>query len=362
VGEIAVAALPDGAWTRYVRMLALAILALSNVALAVIILVAAPALADVATPLTGHIIGLGITAAVALLVRRHTATVLAAGTIAIFASHILLSRWSQGADDAAQRASAATSSLSVVSINTWDAVDNVEQLRAYLATGPADVVVLSELGPEKEGLPGALKAVYPYQSSCANRYDCSIALLSRVPFEAAGTVPYSKEMPAFVWARFAGALHVIGTHLSRPSRSPRLHARQTEAVARFIQRIDGPVVLAGDLNMSPWSYGFKSLKTQAGLKAARWLTPSWPAWPVVMPQVALDHILISQDLSFVASGTGPAVGSDHLPVFARIERQSLRTRGPMVGGSRLAAAVLHLDAQFLAHLGGEHGGARDLSR
>ena len=48
--------------------------------------------------------------------------------------------------------------------------------------------------------------------------------------------------------------------------------------------------------------------------------------------------------------------------IARIERQSLRTRGPMVGGSRLAAAVLHLDAQFLAHFGGEHGGARDLSR
>ena len=100
-----------------------------------------------------------------------------------------------------------------MSINTWDAVDNVERLRAYLVTGPADVVVLSELGPEKQHLPAALKAVYPYQSSCAQRYDCSIALISRIPFEAAGTVPYSKEMPAFVWARFAGALHVIGRDL-----------------------------------------------------------------------------------------------------------------------------------------------------
>ncbi|RTL71776.1 MAG: endonuclease/exonuclease/phosphatase family protein [Hyphomicrobiales bacterium] len=362
MGEIAVAALPDGAWTRAIRMLALALLALSNLGLAVIILVAAPAFADVATPLTGHIIGFGVTAAVALLVRRHTAAVLIAGTIAIFSAHVALSRWSQAADDGTPRASTASSSLSVVSINTWDAVDNVEQLRAYLATGPADVVVLSELGPEKQALPALLKAVYPYQSSCANRYDCSIALLSRVPFEAAGTVPYTKEMPAFVWARFAGALHVIGTHIYRPSRSPGLHARQTAAVARFIQRIDGPVVLAGDLNMSPWSYGYKSLKTQAGLKSARWLTPSWPAWPVVMPQVALDHILISQDLTFVASGTGPAVGSDHLPVFARIERQSLRTRGPMVGGSRLAAAGLHLDAELFADLGREHGGAGNLSR
>ncbi len=131
---------------------------------------------------------------------------------------------------------------------------------------------------------------------------------------------WSRQSPAFVWARFAGGLTVVGTHIARPSRTPALHARETEAMAQLIRRIDGSVVLVGDLNSSPWSYSFRSLKAQTGLVTARALTPSWPAWPINVPQVALDHILVSQDLAFVESKTGPAVGSDHLPVLARLKR------------------------------------------
>ena len=352
---------------RLGRTLAFLILAGANLALVVIMFLAPAALADTVAPLTGHIIGIGIAAAVAIVFYRQAFVVLAAGFAATFAFHVWLGIGSAAFStstvaQAAESDAAAQSSLSIVSINTWDGAHNVEELRAYLATGPADVVVLSELGPEKQGLPSMLSSVYPYQRSCAHRYDCSLALLSRVPFEAAGTVAYTRELPAFVWARFPGALHVIGTHLYRPSRKPGLHSRQTEAVARMIKRIDGPVVLAGDLNMSPWSYAYKSLRMQAGLKAARWLMPSWPAWPLNVPQVALDHILITQDLTFAASGTGPAVGSDHLPVLARVVRHVQRTRGPLAGGSSLAAASPHLGGELFADLGGEHGRAGHLGR
>ncbi len=352
---------PKAGQPRVARRIAFTLLAVANLAMALIVLAAAPALADIATPLTGHIIGFGIAAAAALLAKRGTGIVLVGGIAATLLFHVWLGLgWPLRAHSAAP-ASSGENTLSIISINTWDAADNVDKLRAYLATAPAQVVVLSELGPEKKDLLPTLKATYPFQTSCAHRYDCSIALISQVPFEASGAVPYTKEMPAFVWARFAG-MHVIGTHLYRPSRNPGLHARQTEAVAKFIRRIEGPVVLVGDLNTSPWSYSFKSLKAQTGLKSARWLAPSWPAWPVVMPQVALDHILISQDLTFVASHAGPAVGSDHLPVFAQIKRQVQRTRGPGVGGLRLAASGLHLDGEFLADFGSEHGGPRDLRR
>ncbi|MDX2203278.1 MAG: endonuclease/exonuclease/phosphatase family protein [Hyphomicrobiaceae bacterium] len=359
--------LPAAGGRRPVRMLALSLLVASNLSLALIIFPASPALADAAAPLTGHIIGVGIAAAAALLLRRHGLAALVGGAVATFAIHLWLglgaATFSPGSEAIAAETRPSQTSLSIVSINTWDAAQNLEELRAYLATGPADIVVLSELGPDKQGLVPALSAVYPHQRSCAHRYDCSLALLSRVPFEAAGTVAYTREMPAFVWARFAGALHVIGTHVYRPSRKPWLHARQTEAIARMIKRIEGPVVLAGDLNMSPWSHAYKSLRAQTGLKSARWLMPSWPAWPLNLPQVALDHILVSHDLTVTASGTGPAVGSDHLPVLARVERQVQRTRGPTTGrGSRLAVTRLHLDAELFADLGGEHGGARDLRR
>ena len=94
--------------------------------------------------------------------------------------------------------------------------------------------------------------------------------------------------------------------------------------------------------------------------------PSWPAWPLALPQVALDHILVSPELAVAAAGTGPAVGSDHLPVWAQIERRpaaferaDVPQRRPT---SRLAAAGPHLGGELLADLGGEHVGARDLRR
>ena len=94
--------------------------------------------------------------------------------------------------------------------------------------------------------------------------------------------------------------------------------------------------------------------------------PTWPAWPLALPQVALDHILVSPELAVAAAGTGPAVGSDHLPVWAQIDRRPVAfERGgvpPRRLTSRLAAARPHLGGELLADLGGEHVGAGNLRR
>jgi endonuclease/exonuclease/phosphatase (EEP) superfamily protein YafD len=169
-----------------------------------------------------------------------------------------------------------------------------------------------------------------------------------------------------VWARLGGSLTVIGTHLHRPSRDPWLHPRQKSALAALMRRIDGPLILAGDLNSSPWSNAFRRLRAATGLVPAGILTPSWPAWPLALPQVALDHILASPDLTVAAAGTGSAVGSDHLPVWARLERGPAvldqgRSRARRLA-ARLAPPRSHLGGEFLAHLGGEQGGAGDLRR
>ncbi len=350
------------------RAIALSILLFCNACLAALLLADVPTLADIVTPLTGHIIGFGLAAALGLILSRHTGKAMAAGIAATLALHTWLGLMPSRAPALAasmQETAADSRDLTIISLNTWDAIDNVESLEAYFKTIPADVVVLSEIGPPKQHLLEALRSIYPYQTQCANDWACSLALISRVPFEQGGTVRWSKKMPAFVWARFPGSLTVVGTHIARPSRTPFLHARETDAIAQFVRRLEGSVVLAGDLNSSPWSYSFRSLKAQTGLVASRLLTPSWPAWPIAMPQIALDHILVSPDLSFAESRTERAVGSDHLPVFARLKRQPATVRAkdpPRNGGSRLAAAGLHLDAELLAHLGGEHGGAGNLRR
>jgi endonuclease/exonuclease/phosphatase (EEP) superfamily protein YafD len=150
------------------------------------------------------------------------------------------------------------------------------------------------------------------------------------------------------------------------SRNPWRHERQMEALARFVGRIDGPVVVAGGLNASPWSASFRRLRAAAGLSPAAVLMPTWPAWPVVLPQVALDHVLVSPDVAVLEAGTGPAVGSDHLPVWALIgygRTSPDPAPSPLRRlASRLAAAGPHLGGELLGDLGGEHVGAGHLRR
>ena len=259
--------------------------------------------------------------------------------------------------------------LTVLALNTWHVHDDARRLERYLAAGPADVIVLSEIGPDKRDVLPKLKAAYPYQVDCAEQWQCSLALLSRVPLEAAGVGSIAsdrKDMPAFVWAKLGASMTIIGTHLHRPSRDPWLHERQVSAIGDLVRHIDGPVVLAGDLNTSPWSNAFRKLRAATGLAPASILMPTWPAWPLALPQVALDHILVSPELVVAAAGTGPAVGSDHLPVWAQIElRPDTLERGHAPRRrltSRLAAARPHLGGELPADLGGEHVGAGNLRR
>jgi endonuclease/exonuclease/phosphatase (EEP) superfamily protein YafD len=356
------------------RRLALLVLAAANLGLLLVASSRLTVYGDIIAPLAGHLIGFGLSAGLALLVRRRMLTVLAAGVAATIGLHTWLGlAWCCRAPlppDAAVVAKVAartsTQGMTVLALNAWDELRDTRGIAGYLATRPADVVVLTEFGEGKAPLLGELRAAYPYQASCADGWHCSLALLSRLPLEASGIGRIPGSGPDFVWARLDGGLTIVGTHVHRPSRSPRLHARQMATLAQFLGRIDGPVVLAGDLNASPWSNAFRRLRGATGLTPTSVLTPTWPAWPLPLPQVALDHILVSPELAVTAAGTGPTVGSDHLPVWARLERRIAMPNGnrpqPRRLTSRLAAAGPHLDGELLADLGGEHGGARDLRR
>jgi len=155
----------------------------------------------------------------------------------------------------AKLAHASTDSLTVLALNTWHRLGDRQRLERYLKSAPADVIVLSEFGPDKRPMLARLKEAYPFQVECAHRWSCALALISRRPLTASGIGPLaadrqagaSQPMADFVWAKVGGSLTIIGTHVYRPSRDPWLHQRQMSALSRFLRNIDGPLVLAGDL-------------------------------------------------------------------------------------------------------------------
>ncbi|MBA3819768.1 MAG: endonuclease/exonuclease/phosphatase family protein [Deltaproteobacteria bacterium] len=136
----------------------------------------------------------------------------------------------------------------------------------------------------------------PHQAQ-RRRSEPRCALLTRLAWDAAGS-----------------DLDVVNTHLSiMPGERPAQAAKITAEVA------GDELVIAGDFNCTPWSRSFKTLC--CGLRSAAGASRSWPAR---FPLLPLDHILFRGPLSVIRAGTwtaGPARrASDHLPVFAELER------------------------------------------
>src|SRR5438034_10870497 len=72
------------------RWLALFTLAAANLALISAVAGGFTALADIIAPLTGHLIGIGLAASLALLMRRWVLAILAAGVVATVGLHVWL--------------------------------------------------------------------------------------------------------------------------------------------------------------------------------------------------------------------------------------------------------------------------------
>lgn len=82
-------------------------------------------------------------------------------------------------------------------------------------------------------------------------------------------------------------------------------------VAREIASRDRPVILAGDLNIVPWSADFKRMREAAGMHdARRGFKPTFPA-DFGLPLIPIDHVLHSAHFRTVGTRTVKLPGSDH---------------------------------------------------
>jgi endonuclease/exonuclease/phosphatase (EEP) superfamily protein YafD len=85
-------------------------------------------------------------------------------------------------------------------------------------------------------------------------------------------------------------------------------------LGRTVRRTQGPVIVAGDMNATPWSHAFQELLS-ASLTLPHF-TPTWQAgWGRL--GIPIDHVL-GRGVRITELRAGPLLGSDHLPVLAEI--------------------------------------------
>lgn len=288
--------------------------------------------ADLLTPFAGHVLVGAVAVAAALYFRQAALLLLLGSVVVALAGHVALVRlkqaqvlWPSG------EPRAASDRLRIYELNVWDKNKDLQRLERSIAALDADVVVLVEVDASKFKLIERLKTHYPFQQNCVSQWVCEIAILSKLPILEGRGVRTNQLMPPIVWARVdarslgMGEVTVVGTHVYRPTRNAWLHAQQMRSLGTVMASAKAPVILAGDLNIGSWSASYARLLEATGLVPTAGLQPTWPAYPVEVPQVSLDHILASPDLVAMRSGLGPATGSDHLPVFAELQRRKAVT-------------------------------------
>lgn len=112
---------------------------------------------------------------------------------------------------------------------------------------------------------------------------------------------------------------LIAAHTTSPKSPSRLKQRndQLGRLAELCGARSEPVVLVGDLNVTPWSPEFGEFVHKAGLRQSRLGSGVQATWPSILCPfgIPIDHCLISNDFLVKRCRAGTDVYSDHLPLI-----------------------------------------------
>lgn len=203
------------------------------------------------------------------------------------------------------------------SLNTQTA-----KVRDLLEREDPDVAVLTEFTPRWMYELRDLDAKYPVHLLLPHEDNFGTAVYSRLPLTGWQSLEAFDPDLRGVSANFSldgRPLALLAVHAAPPlgSWASRLRNRQFRQLSHLAAGAQVPLLLAGDLNTSPWSPFFDDLLKASGLRDSRrgfGIQATWPAarWLMGIP---LDHCLASASIRIVDRRVGPDIGSDHLPII-----------------------------------------------
>ena len=238
-------------------------------------------------------------------------------------------------------------SYRLMTFNVFGQNYDMEAVAAMIGDQDPDIVAFNEYYPEQRiPLHPMLAKDYPHFAICAGiGKRANVAIYARLPFETDGTDPCAwdaNRRTGYLAAHFGSdatdSFTIVTTQLDWPVQvSPlagpgtldqRLAAMTARQQGEFthlsngLATMDGPLLLVGDLNSTPWSYTLRRFARDNGLTRdarglatypRKWHFDTWRSLPAFLP---LDHVMSRGGAVVTAIHTGPESGSDHLPVIA----------------------------------------------
>ncbi len=271
-------------------------------------------------------VALLLAAAVVLWSRRRRSglALLACALVVVSPAHPLILS-APGAATAVAGTDRGDASLRVLLINVRTENERFAEVRALVAELSPDVIVFEELNRTWERELATVFASYPNTVGVPRSDNFGIRLVSRLPLVDAEVVSCGGfDLPSVVATVTVGGRHVrvVGTHPIAPVGAAECADRDAQLVriAAIARESDVPLVVAGDLNCTPWSRAFARFEDESGLVDTgrrRGWAPTWPALlgPLGIP---LDHVLVSADLVVRGREVTRAFGSDHRGVLVEV--------------------------------------------
>ncbi|HZA13433.1 MAG TPA: endonuclease/exonuclease/phosphatase family protein [Myxococcaceae bacterium] len=160
-----------------------------------------------------------------------------------------------------------------------------------------------------------------------------VAILSRFPVLMARhfelPTPRTVEPRAVAWTILdvgGQEMSVYITHLSSGGERSDLRARQARFIERLMSHDPRPKVLMGDLNDAPDSpavLGLSRRLSDAFERTGHGSAETF-ALPLFLPDLRLDYVLASTELTPVGSFVVRRIASDHFPLVADFELRAAR--------------------------------------
>lgn len=214
----------------------------------------------------------------------------------------------------------------LLSFNVWFRNPDMQRVADYIEKSRADAVVLLELTPSQAETLKPLLPTYPHYHIEPARMGA--AVFTKWPVISAEAVPLAKSgaIAARMTIDWRGSpVNVLGVHLNWPlgPRNSKFRNEELGKLVEFSKARQGPLIVAGDFNLTPWSEYFRDALEQSGLHDAAigfGLARSWPSQfaPV---GIRIDHCWLSPQWRSVSAEIGPSLGSDHLPLIADLSLQ-----------------------------------------
>jgi endonuclease/exonuclease/phosphatase (EEP) superfamily protein YafD len=219
--------------------------------------------------------------------------------------------------------------VKVMTHNIFGLNYDMRRVAAAIREEDPDIVALQEFFPEQAGLADLLRERYPYGVRCQGGKRANLGLYSKIAFTAQmaeGECPENAQgaqRTAHILVSFAlstgASFSLMTTHMDWPYPIERQRA-EFESAAEAANAVEGPLLVVGDFNSTPWSYVMKGYEASTGLRRETRNLMTYPELFTLPsrlirlePFLPLDHVF-QRGMIVSELHLGKQTGSDHRPV------------------------------------------------